>query len=72
MIKYDRKYFLTIGQLGQSGFEISENEIEFTIKKTIKNDKKLNSMQIKIINLDTEYRNILSSKKNLVLIFKAG
>lgn len=72
MIKYDRKYFLSVGQLGQSGFEISDLDIDFTIKKTIKNDKKLNSMQIKIINLDTEYRDILSSKKNLVLIFKAG
>ena len=45
--KYDRKYFLTVGQLGQSGFEISESDIDFTIKKTIKMIKKLNSMQIK-------------------------
>lgn len=72
MKKYGRVYELTIGEIGKSGFKISNHEIDFSIKKTINNDKKLNSMQIKIINLDREYRNILSSKRNLVLIFKAG
>jgi len=72
MKQYIRSYELTIGQAGGSGFVITDNDIEFTIKKGQESNKSVNKLSLKITGLNKDCRNALTSKSNMVVILKAG
>ena len=72
MTLFNRKYELTIGKPGQTGFLIKDLDISFTIKKGQDSEKSQNKMTLKIVNLSNEHRNSLVAKDNLAVILKAG
>ncbi|WP_397599117.1 baseplate hub protein [Silvanigrella sp.] len=72
MEQYIRSYELTIGQPNSIGFVLDDHEIDFSVKKGQENDKSINKLTLKIIGLDKEYRDALTAKNNMAIIFSAG